>query len=226
MRLRHLLAPASLLITVGCETAPPLAPDDQGGDRVTSRPFRLPSAVRTNRAVAPRIDLRAEDEAKLGALKETVAAALFDALSRPGLDRAALDTSREVLSGEPIVLGALPGAYRCRTLKHGGPVPFVAYGYFDCVISEGPDGLLFEKTGGSQRMSGRLFAAPKLGADGGRALAYAGTEHQPDETPSAYPDGERSEVGLLERTGDTRYRLTIPRPGAGGLLDVIDLVRV
>ncbi len=197
-----------------------MAPGDRGTERQASLPFALPRPP----AEAASVRLTPADEAKLLSLKEAVAAALFEAFGSGGADPEAVAASREVLTAAPLTLGEVEGRYRCRTLKHAGPAPFVAYTDFPCEVTLEGGELRFAKTGGSERMAGTLFPAPLLGADGRTALAYAGVEHGPEEAPAPYPEG-RTEVGLFERTGEARYRLTIPEPDAGGRLDVIDLRR-
>ena len=228
MRRPSALAAALLLSACATEALPPAPGDDGARSRGG---FGLPifsgggEAREDARIPAGAVRLTPEDQAVLSALKEIQAEALFDALARRGADARSLGVSREVLTARPIDLPpeGVAGLYRCRTLKHGGPAPLVAYGYFDCEVEQSSAGLVFRKTTGSQLMTGRLFADPGLGADGRRALAYAGTQHNGPGTDT-YPAGQ-TEAGLFERTARTRYRLTIPAPGEEGLLDVIDLTK-
>ncbi|MBB4657876.1 DUF4893 domain-containing protein [Parvularcula dongshanensis] len=225
------LLPLGLLAACASQSLP-LAPGDDGGSR-GGFGFGLPAfgsgtAARPVAATqAPELPLEPADEVRLARLKETVAAALFDAFAAGGADRTMIASSASVLTAAPLPLtdGPIAGRYRCRTLKHGGPVPFITYGWFDCAVKEGKDGLTLSKPDGSQRMAGRLFRAPGLGADGLSALAYAGTEYHQGEKPVPYPEG-RNEVGLFERIGENRFRLLLPEPGVEGRLDVIELERI
>ena len=225
--IRFGLASALLAFLSACVTqVPPPAPGDEGARRAPR--LALPQGPRPRGAEEAKdapSPLTPADQDKLAALKEVQADALFEALRvmKPSTSEAV--TSRAVLTAAPVSFGGagVVGEYRCRTLKHGGAIGFVVYGYFDCRVTEGPKSLIFEKTSGSQRMTGRLFAGP--GADGRMGLAYAGTQHGAEDAGDTYPEGA-AEVGLFERTGDKRYRLTIPEPGEEGLLDVLDLERV
>lgn len=226
---------AALLATpllAACVATEPLAPGDEGARRLPgiNLPYReapRPGA-REARPLAPdaSVLLRPEDRAKIARLRETTAAALLDAIASGRSARGDLAASRAALTAVPLPFPTtgIAGAYRCRTIKHGGPVGVIAYRDFACSIRVEGDALILAKPEGSQRMLGRLMIAPSLGADGRTALLYAGSEYLSDESPVPYPGG-RPEVGLFERTDETRYRLVIPEPGIEGLLDVIALER-
>lgn len=109
------------------------------------------------------------------------------------------------------------GDYRCRTIKLGGLLPLVAYGFFDCTVSG--KGKLLDKTSGSQRFSGQLL--PTEGA-----IFYVGALHYGDEDPIPYGnDPERDQVGCIYRlAGAERYRLELPSPQFESVHDVIELV--
>lgn len=117
------------------------------------------------------------------------------------------------------------GDYRCRTLKLGGQsdgmLDYVAYPWFACRIAAGPGtALRFEKTTGSQRPSGRLFPDP------GQRMIFLGSLILGDEQrPLDYGhDRERDLAGILERTGDRRWRIVFPYPAFESMLDVVELV--
>lgn len=117
-------------------------------------------------------------------------------------------------------IDAIPdGNYRCRTIKLGGLLPLVAYGYFNCTIAEG--GTRIDKTSGSQRFSGTLTPADQ-------AVFYKGALHYGDEQPMDYgQDAERDQVGCIYPLGDEqgpRYRLELPSPQFESTHDVIELV--
>jgi hypothetical protein len=116
------------------------------------------------------------------------------------------------------------GDYRCRTIKLGaqgaGHAFFTAYEPRLCRI--GAEGARLHLTilDGPQRPIGILFP------DAGRRMVFLGTLQLGDEA-LAYRygrDRERDMVGLLERIGDRRWRLVLPRPHFESLLDVIELV--
>lgn len=120
-----------------------------------------------------------------------------------------------------------PGDYRCRTVKLGakshGPLDYVAYPWSECRIgADGEGGLRFDKLGGSQRPSGRLFADP------GRRMIFLGTLVLGDEQrPLDYGhDRERDLAGILERIGQDRWRIAFPYPAFESTVDVIELVPV
>lgn len=116
------------------------------------------------------------------------------------------------------------GDYRCRTLKLGstqiGGLTYVDYPQFACRISSDNDTVVFAKLTGSQRPTGRLYAASArrkifLGAlslgDENRALGYG-------------RDPDRDMAGVLERIDTARWRLIFPYPRFESTLDVIELV--
>jgi hypothetical protein len=116
------------------------------------------------------------------------------------------------------------GDYRCRTIKLGaqtsGHAVFTIYEPRLCRI--GAEGARLHLTilDGPQRPIGILFP------DTSRRMIFLGTLQLGDEA-LAYRysrDRERDMVGLLERIGDRRWRLVLPRPHFESLLDVIELV--
>lgn len=151
--------------------------------------------------------------------------ALEQARSRPG-------------SGDLNSLGALispdaalsnpapaPGAYRCRTVKLGTQfgaegLGYVVYGWFACRIEDTPQGLKFVKATGSQRPSGLLFP------EDGQHMVMLGSMSLSNEPP-ANSYGQRPTrdlVAVMERIGDSRWRLVIPWPENESNLDLIELI--
>ena len=116
-----------------------------------------------------------------------------------------------------------PGDYRCRTVKLGaqsGALAYVAYGWFSCRI-EGEQGIVsLTKTNGSQRPVGLIFP------DDMRRQIFLGTLVLGDEAmPLDYgSDKLRDMAGIIERIGERRWRLVLPRPAYESLLDVVELV--
>ncbi|ODT80753.1 MAG: hypothetical protein ABS76_14895 [Pelagibacterium sp. SCN 64-44] len=162
-------------------------------------------------------DLSAFDKNRMAGFDLSRDRGLAEAMLADSADDRAVITG--LFHGGEAAIEAIPdGSYRCRTIKMGGLLPLVVYGYFDCAISGG--GTLIEKRSGSQRFTGALTPV-----DG--ALFYAGALHYGDEKPIAYGvDAERDQVGCLYRVaGETeRYRLEMPAPLRESTHDVIELV--
>ena len=121
---------------------------------------------------------------------------------------------------------AIPvGNYRCRTIKVGsrqpGIVPaFTDGGYAPCRIGALDSRMTFARLEGPQRPIGRIYPDNEL-----RAI-FLGTLQLTDES-RAYQygvDPDRDMIGLLQRIGERRWRLVLPRPAQESLLDVIEIV--
>lgn len=117
-----------------------------------------------------------------------------------------------------------PGNYLCRTIKLGsrqpGIVPsFTAGEPAQCRIGSVDDQTTFARLDGAQRPIGRLYPDNEL------RLVFLGTVQLTDET-RAYQygvDPDRDMIGLVQRIGERRWRLVLPRPAHESLLDVIEL---
>jgi hypothetical protein len=97
-----------------------------------------------------------------------------------------------------------PGTYRCRTIKlgrrgEGTGLAYVDYPWFACSVETTPGGdLVLTKTTGSQRTQGLLYPA--------------------------YGDRpERDQVGVLERIGQSRWRLVLPWPKQEAKLELLEI---
>jgi hypothetical protein len=122
---------------------------------------------------------------------------------------------------------ALTGNWRCRQIKLGGMTPVMVYDrWFTCSIRSVRDGLLLEKMGGSQRLSGTLF--PENGA-----WVYVGASRVRGEPRHNYSGASPAlgaqvtpddQVGLLTGIGDNHLRLEIPAVQES-LLDVVEFTR-
>lgn len=122
-----------------------------------------------------------------------------------------------------------PGAYRCRTIKlgtmsEGGPGPaYLEYPWFRCSVELTPGGdLILTKTSGSQRTRGLLYPHTD------RQLVFVGAQAWGmDETgyPAYGQMPERDQIGVLERIGDTRWRLVLPWPRQEAKLELMEIVR-
>ena len=116
-----------------------------------------------------------------------------------------------------------PGNYMCRWIRLGsneqGARAFIAYRSFFCFIGAEGDLLSLTKQTGSDRPSGYLFE------DGPRRMIFLGSLALGDEgAPRAYgEDPSRDLAGAVERIGSFRFRLVVPRPRSGALLEVIEL---
>ncbi len=120
---------------------------------------------------------------------------------------------------------ALPaGNYLCRTVKLGsrepGRVPsFSAETAVPCRIGAVDTRQTFAQLAGLQRRIGRLYP------DNDLRLVFLGTLQLSDEA-RAYQygvDADRDVIGLVQRIGERRWRLVLPRPAHESLLDVIEL---
>jgi Domain of unknown function (DUF4893) len=117
-----------------------------------------------------------------------------------------------------------PGAYLCRTVKLGsrepGQVPsFAAEVAVPCRIGAIDSRLTFAQLDGPQRRIGRLYP------DNALRQVFLGTLQLTDET-RAYQygvDPDRDMIGLVQRIGERRWRLVLPRPAHESLLDVVEL---
>lgn len=117
------------------------------------------------------------------------------------------------------------GQYRCRTIKLGSQsgdegLGYVVYGWFACRIEATPAGLKLSKLTGSQRPSGLLFP------ENGRQMVFLGSMALANDPPanSYGQKPDRDMVGVFERIGETRWRLSIPWPHNESHLDLIELV--
>lgn len=118
------------------------------------------------------------------------------------------------------------GNYRCRTIKLGSQsgdearLGYVIYGWFACSIERTPAGLKLTKLTGSQRPSGLLFP------ENDQRMVFLGSMSMANEAPAnAYGlNPDRDMVAVLERVGETRWRLAVPWPQAESHLDLIELV--
>lgn len=119
-----------------------------------------------------------------------------------------------------------PGSYQCRLVKLGaakaGDPAFIAYNPFFCYVEVEGDLFTIVKQTGSQRPAGRLWEA------GNDRFVYLGSLALGNERePLAYgEDPDRDMAGVWERIGPFRWRLVIPYPKNGGILDVFELTPV
>ena len=104
-------------------------------------------------------------------------------------------------------------------VKLGSRPALIAYRPFHCFVEAEGDLLTMVKASGSQRPAGRLWA------DGDTRMVFLGAMAFGDEDPPAYGEDEvRDVAGYLERIDAFRWRLVVPDPGGGALLDVYELI--
>jgi hypothetical protein len=157
------------------------------------------------------------DQGRLARIDEARAKGLSEAGDVPA--------AREALDAQASS-GSVAGAYRCRTIKLGGMARAVVYSWFHCRVKAYAGGLMFEKTGGTQRMAGRLYAE-------GDSYVYLGASWVKGEQPHHY-SGSGASVGAQATPDDhigrltaTSYgaRLELPYPVQESTFDVIELRR-
>ena len=150
-----------------------------------------------------------------------------------GLSEARAAGNGEAIAREGVLLdpdaalggGSIPnGQYRCRVTKLGakspGMLPYIAYPAFACRVQDEHGLQGFAKLTGSQRPVGLIFPGDALRqvflgtlilGDEMRAMQYGG-------------DPDRDVAAFVERIGEGRWRMVIPRPAFESDVDVIELV--
>jgi hypothetical protein len=113
-------------------------------------------------------------------------------------------TVRSMLDRPPVALDQrqLAGDWRCRSVQFSRQGAF-GYPPFQCRIRATPAGLFFEKTSGSQRLSGLLYPD-----DEQHLVLLGGTTANQDPQRSYRGDGDANDVvGRLYQTGRNRLML-------------------
>ena len=161
------------------------------------------------------------DKDRLARFEAISAEALAEA--RAGGSQPDLAVLEAALKGSPLPLaeGFDPtGDWKCRTIKAGGGLPLVVYGWFKCRIGDDGAGWRLEKITGSQRTSGRFYTLSAT------RLAFVGAGHYHDEQPRRYGEAaERDQVAIAERRGEKRIILMFPAPKFESKLDILVLER-
>ena len=203
--MRLLLTSALLMLSACSAMQPPAA--------VIERPARDWRLIATE---DDRARLRDWRDAFVEALESARDAGHSDDLAREG----ALVQPDSAIPGGPIP----NGMYRCRVIKLGAKTPgllnYVAYPPFSCRVRQERDLQGFAKLTGSQRPVGLIFANDAL------RQVFLGTLVLGDESRAMHygRDRERDVAGFVERIGQSRWRLVLPRPHFESQLDVIELV--
>jgi hypothetical protein len=129
--------------------------------------------------------------------------------------------------GRTIPADVLAGDWRCRQIKLGGISSYMVYdAWFTCSIRPYGDGLLLEKTGGTQLFAGRLYPEQGAWIYLGASSVRGEPRHRYSGPPPALgaqvtPDDQ---IGLLTGIGDNHLRLEIPAVQES-LLDVVEFTR-
>lgn len=116
------------------------------------------------------------------------------------------------------------GLYSCRTIKIGaqsaGMPDYVAYPAFDCRIRTDNGVMRFSKLTGSQRPIGLLLPQTP------NRMIFLGTLQLGDETRTFRYGGDqdRDLAAMVERIGESRWRLVFPYPHFESTIDVMELV--
>ncbi len=124
---------------------------------------------------------------------------------------------------------AITGAWRCRTIKVGGNfAQLVIYGWFKCEIAARGDELFVEKTSGSQKFAGQLYAdgPRRMVLLGGGYYGYEGqrTYQADDSTDGKSPDN-RDKVAVVEMLGPDWLRFVFPYPVRESTYDIVEFRR-
>ena len=160
------------------------------------------------------------DKARLDSFDETRKTALDEALSvgQPA-DISVLDG---VLSNQPLSFQGfdLTGDWQCRTIKAGGPVGLIVYGWFKCRVTDDGSGWMLAKLSGSQRTTGRFYD------DGDKRLIYLGAFSVNEGPAKRYSSGlESDQIGYALHTGDDAWRIEFPAPYFDSKFDILELKR-
>lgn len=117
-----------------------------------------------------------------------------------------------------------PGSYRCRLIRIGasrqGRGAYTALGPYFCFVgAEGANPPFIQQTG-PDRTWGSLYD------EGDRRQILLGARARGAEKllPNYGDRAERDVVGVVERIGNFRYRIVMPWPRSGAMLEVMELV--
>jgi len=114
----------------------------------------------------------------------------------------------------------MAGNWQCRTIKAGGPVSLVVYGWFKCRVTDDGSGWKLDKLTGSQRTTGRFYD------DGEKRMIYLGSFFIAGDAAKRYGSGkETDQVGYAFRTGPKEWRIEFPAPYYESKLDIIEFKR-
>jgi hypothetical protein len=117
-----------------------------------------------------------------------------------------------------------PGSYRCRLIRIGavrrGRGAYAVQGPFFCFVGAEEANLSFTQQTGSDRPGGYIYDDLD-----NRQILIAARARGREQLPPAYSEQpERDVVGVVERIGNFRYRIVIPWPRNGAILEVMELI--
>ena len=172
-----------------------------------------------------REEANAFDAQRLSQLQEAKAKGMQEASAGPdmGTIRAVLDPEARGMSESEAA-----GSWRCRTIKLGGITPSVVYGWFNCRASRRGGGLFFEKTSGSQRISGYLYPDQSSGLVllGANTVSGEPQRHYSGNGASVGADATPDDaVGVMTSIGPGHARIEFPYPVQESTFDVIEMKR-
>ena len=210
MSLWRAIAAATALALVACGSDEPI--------EITKSPT-MPRATKAWREIAT-----ATDRDRLRGWRDTFIKALAAARASGRADEIAREGPLLAPDGALADPTIPDGRYRCRVTKLGaqgeGLLDYIAYPAFTCVI--GRDGAVqrLDKLSGSQRYVGVLFPHDAM------RHVFLGTLVLGDENRGMQygQDETRNVAGYVERIGEQRWRLIMPRPHYESLTDVMELV--
>ena len=166
-----------------------------------------------------------EDADRIASLPAAWAQALGQA-RRAGFARAIAQEGPLLEPGTTLPVPApTPGPYLCRLIRFGPPTPrgavLTAYRPFFCYVGVDGETLSIIKQTGTQRPSGYLW----LDAEPSRLVFLGSMAAGAEERLIPYgADRRRDMIGVFERVEDFRFRLVVPWPRSGAVLDVYELV--
>lgn len=189
--------------------------------------FGLMAVLLATPLMAEEVVIRAQEQTRLDGYHASAGKAILEALSQGSLGD--VDQLQEALAGVPFapLATTLSGEWDCRTMKLGGVSPLTVYAPFRCVIAADGTAFTFEKTSGSQLMSGRIVLKD-------RAMVYLGVGYVADAEPMAYADLPPTEfgdgtyqpqVGIVEQVGLGKARILLPSPVNESDFDLLYLTR-
>jgi hypothetical protein len=165
--------------------------------------------------------ITAADRARMENYEATREQALTEA--RAGGSAEDLHTLDAALGKEPSQSFSgfdMTGNWQCRTIKAGGPVALVVYGWFKCKVTDDGSGWRLEKVSGSQRTTGRFYDVDD------KRLAYLGSFYVKGDSPKPYGSGpETDQFAYAFRTATRSFRLEFPAPYYESKLDIIEFRR-
>jgi hypothetical protein len=159
------------------------------------------------------------DKARLDGYDVTLKTALEEAKTGNPGDVATLDA---IIAKPKLAFSDfdMTGNWQCRTIKVGGNLPLVVYGWFKCRVTDDGSGWMLEKLTGSQRTKGRFYT------ESDNRQTYLGSFFVAGETPKKYGSGPDSDqVGYTYRTGENEWRIELPAPRFESKLDILEFRR-